>query len=82
MAVISGVLTITNTINPIQVVNGSYMVQNTITIVSVIGTGMLSTNANSSSTITTSVTVPRPNDSNFIGTLFPYGKNIIVGKWS
>ena len=82
MATISDVLTITNSVSLLTVVNGSYMVQNTITINEIAGVGMSSTNANSTSTITSSITLPRPNGSTFIGAVTPFGNNKIVGRWS
>lgn len=83
MATISGVLTVTNSIIPMKTTSGSYMVANTLSITNSIGAEVTVTYANSSSTITKTVNVPRPiNYPTFIGTIKTFGQNTVIGRWS
>ena len=61
----------------------NYMVTNTLSITNSIGAEVTVTYANSSSTITNTVSVPRPmNYPTFMGTVKTFGETTVSGRWS
>lgn len=79
----TGVQSITISSVPIKTTVGSYMVTNTLSITNSVGAEVTITYANSSSTITNTVSSPRPiNYPTFMGTVRTFGETTVFGRWS